>query len=114
MALGLILVPLAAKGGVGLFMLSLTLVAVGNGINNPSLMSLVSKTASRHELGSAMGIYQSAGSMARIIGPLSAGWLYDNLGHGSPFEVAGVVMAGAVFVGMNIFSVSLRTQKNAA
>ncbi len=101
-SLGLILVPTTAAIGLWPFVICLAVVAVGNAINNPTLMSLVSKTAERHESGAAMGVYQSAGSMARILGPLSAGWLYDHIGRGSPFQVAGVLMALAFLLSFNI------------
>ena len=73
MAVGLMLTTTFAGLGLGFFMIALTLVSVGNAITSPSLTSITSKLAKRGEVGAAMGIYQSAGSLARIVGPLTAG-----------------------------------------
>ncbi len=67
---------------------AITVVAIGNGLNNPSLSSLASKGAPPHRKGATMGIYQSAGSLARVLGPLAGGVVFDRLGAGTPFMVA--------------------------
>jgi len=113
MGFGLIYVPFAAHLGMGLFIGTLALVAIGNALNNPSLMSLASKSAARGEVGSAMGIYQSAGSMARILGPLSAGWLYDHVSRGAPFQTAGVIMGLAVLLAITLSSAGLAPNPHA-
>jgi MFS family permease len=38
-----------------------------------------------------MGVYQSAGSLARVLGPPVAGWVFDVLGIQFPFLVAAVL-----------------------
>ena len=73
---------------------AMTLIAIGNGINTPSLMSLVSQSAPHSERGAVMGVYQSAGSLARVLGPPAAGYLYDHHGIESPFIGA----AGLMFI----------------
>lgn len=67
---------------------AITVVAIGNGLNNPSLSSLASKGAPHHRRGATMGIYQSAGSLARVLGPLAGGIVFDRLGASTPFMVA--------------------------
>lgn len=67
---------------------AMALIAVGNGVNNPSLMSLTSKGAAPGQRGMVMGVYQSAGSLARVLGPPMAGWLFDHMGNSSPFLFA--------------------------
>jgi len=39
-------------------------------------MALISRTAAAHEQGGTMGVTQSAGAMARILGPSVAGTLF--------------------------------------
>ncbi|MFO1519113.1 MAG: MFS transporter [bacterium] len=68
-----------------LFILPLLILAFGYAITNPSLSSLTSRNAPREIQGATMGTYQSAGSLARIIGPLIAGLLYDHWGRQTPF-----------------------------
>ena len=55
-------------------------VALGftNGLAMPSMNSLVSRRAPREMQGSIMGLTQSLGSLARIIGPLFANWLFQH------------------------------------
>ncbi|HRK01020.1 MAG TPA: MFS transporter [Oligoflexia bacterium] len=72
---------------------ALGLLAVGNGITNPSLSSLASKGALKNQLGATMGVYQSAGSLARILAPPMAGVLYDRATIQSPFYCAAILMA---------------------
>ena len=57
--------PMAFVGG--------TLIAVGFGLANPSLSALISRNAPDEHQGAAMGASQSAQSMCRILGPISAG-----------------------------------------
>lgn len=73
---------------LALFILALLIQATGYGLTNPSLMSLVSRGAQQGRQGGTMGIYQSAGSLARIFGPILAGILFDRVGITAPFMVA--------------------------
>lgn len=75
-----------------LFGICLIGVAIGMGIGSPSLSSLASKGADPSSRGSVMGIYQSGGSLARVVGPVIAGFFFDRFGHGSPFVASGVLM----------------------
>jgi len=76
-----------------LFALALLPVAVGMGIANPSLSSLVSKGAAATKRGTVMGIYQSAGSLARIVGPPVAGFLFDGIGPRAPLLCSSLLVA---------------------
>jgi len=53
-------------------------LAFGNSLASPSLTSLASKITHEHKQGSALGILQSGGSLARAIGPTLAGPLLNN------------------------------------
>ncbi|OGP07400.1 MAG: hypothetical protein A2048_05780 [Deltaproteobacteria bacterium GWA2_45_12] len=83
-----------ALGGAGLsrtiplFVLFSAVQAAGYGITSPSLMSLVSRYAPVGQQGATMGVYQSAGSLGRILGPLCAGFLFDVFSPSTPFFVA--------------------------
>ncbi len=50
-------------------MIGVAVLGLGNGITNPSLMSLASHGAVPERRGATMGVYQSAGSLARVVGP---------------------------------------------
>jgi multidrug resistance protein len=71
----------------------LALAAVGRAVTQPSLMSLMSIAAPPAERGAAMGAFQSAASLARVFGPLAAGWLYGR-SFPAPFWVAAALAVG--------------------
>ncbi len=75
-------------------------VAIGMGIANPCLSSLASKGAAPTRRGAVMGIYQSGGSLARVVGPPMAGFLFDRLGPGSPLLCSSMLMAGGLAVAL--------------
>jgi len=85
------LVPLLTPDLLGLLAV-LTLLPVGNGILSVTLTALVSQRASADVQGSAFGITQSAGSLARTVGPPVMGGLYAVVGYWSPFVVGGMLL----------------------
>ena len=52
-------------------------LAVGSGLTRPPLFGLLSILTPSNEQGATIGVAQSAGSLARVIGPPLAGYLYD-------------------------------------
>ena len=80
------------SGGVALALVA-TPLALGNALTNVSLNALVSRNADGDAQGGAFGLTQSAGSLARTVGPAVAGLLYVTVAYWSPF-----VAAGALFV----------------
>ncbi|MEM9558147.1 MAG: MFS transporter [Acidobacteriota bacterium] len=64
--------------------------SAGRALVHPTMLSIVSQAASASERGLVMGAYQSAASLARIVGPLAAGVLYD-LRIPLPFWLAGLL-----------------------
>ncbi|MFZ2491846.1 MAG: MFS transporter [Thermoanaerobaculia bacterium] len=77
-------------------------VAVGQGLCYPSLTSLVSKVAPESERGSMLGIATSAGSLARFVGPIIAGGLYDLAGAAGAFYGGAIVMAIAMWIAVRM------------
>ena len=75
-----------------LFIVSLAFIALGNSLVNPSLSSLLSKAAPENRKGAFLGVYQSAGSLARIVGPPISGFFFDHLGPPSPIFCASFFM----------------------
>ncbi|WP_135303468.1 MFS transporter [Haloarcula amylovorans] len=70
----------------------LTVLPVGNGILSVTLTALVSQQASAEVQGSAFGITQGAGSLARTVGPPVMGGLYAAVGYWSPFVVGSLLL----------------------
>jgi hypothetical protein len=55
----------------------LGLLAIGSGLTRPPLFGLLSILTPANEQGATIGVAQSAGSLARILGPLFAGGLFQ-------------------------------------
>jgi MFS family permease len=70
---------------------SLVLVGLGSGLIGPSATGYVSRAAAAAEQGRALGLLQSVGSVARVVGPALAGGLTHFFGA----KVAFLVAAGA-------------------
>jgi MFS family permease len=77
-------------------------VAVGQGLTYPSLTSLISKAAPENERGSILGLATSIGSLARFLGPIATGWLYDAAGPRGAFWGAAVFTLAAAMIAMTL------------
>ena len=95
MALSLLLMPLAP--GFGLAVSILAVLGTGRALTQPTLSTLVSRLSPADEQGGVLGLGQSLAAMARAIGPLTAGWLYD-LGRAYPYHLGVVLSLGAAGV----------------
>ncbi|MDH3210991.1 MAG: MFS transporter [Myxococcales bacterium] len=95
LAVSFLAVPYAPS--VALLLVPLVISAAGRAIAQPSLMSLTSLAATPEARGAVMGTFQSSASLARIVGPVAAGWLYD-LALPAPFCLAAALLAGVVLV----------------
>ncbi len=75
----------------------LGMVAVGQGLLNPGLTTLNSLVSDPDAQGGALGLGQSFGAAARVVGPITAGWLFD-IDSGLPYFVGGVLAFSAVLL----------------
>ncbi|HEY6463097.1 MAG TPA: MFS transporter, partial [Polyangiaceae bacterium] len=80
------------------FVASLGVFLVGLGIVQPMLASVASRLAPRAHQGTVLGVAQSAGGLARTVGPTASGFLYDARGPSSPFAWSAVVAAVSVLL----------------
>jgi DHA1 family tetracycline resistance protein-like MFS transporter len=103
MAVSLFAVPFMPT--VGWILLPLALSAIGRGIGQPPILSLISMTASPSERGSVLGTFQSSASLARVLGPATAGALYA-LYQGGPFVLAGALLVVALLIVIRLPKVS--------
>lgn len=79
--------------------LAVALVPLGTAFTFPCLTSMLSRIIERHERGLYLGVQQTFGGLARVAGPLWAGWAYDHLGVGVPFWTGAVLVAGTLLLG---------------
>ena len=91
------LAPMANLPTPSTLLLALALLSVGYGFASPAIASLISKRTERALEGEALGINQSASSMARILGPLAGGLAYAALGASAPY-VGGAIVAFMAFI----------------
>jgi DHA1 family tetracycline resistance protein-like MFS transporter len=89
--LGLVAIPLSST--LAILMLATSLLAFGMGMTQPTLNSLISRRADATEQGEVMGVAQSFGSLARILGPAFAGALFEAFGRNAPYYAGAVLMA---------------------
>jgi DHA1 family tetracycline resistance protein-like MFS transporter len=78
------------------------LIAIGQGLCYPALTSLVSKISPESERGSILGLATSVGSLARFLGPILSGFLYDLARAAGAFWGGAVLMLGAVVIAMRM------------
>ena len=74
-AVSLVLMPLA--NSLTTMLAALAVFAIGSGINRAPTMGLISQLSPVDEQGTTLGIAQSAGTLARVLGPTVATTLYD-------------------------------------
>lgn len=104
LGVGLVLTAEFGWGGrpLAVLVLAAVLVAFGQGIANPSLSSLVSRCAPAEAQGKVFGATQSVSSLARVVGPLSTGWVGYALGSSAPLYVA----AGGTLLAFGVLALS--------
>jgi DHA1 family tetracycline resistance protein-like MFS transporter len=79
-----------------LSIVSIALLAVGNGCLSPTLLARLSANAHQHEQGEVLGTNQSFGSLARIVGPALGGRFYG-WHHALPYVSSGLIMLGTLY-----------------
>lgn len=77
-------------------------VALGQGMTWPVISSLISKASPTEAHGGVLGIAQSVGSLARILGPLWGGMLFDHAGPAGPYVTTAALMVIALLVALSL------------
>jgi DHA1 family tetracycline resistance protein-like MFS transporter len=108
-AAGAVIMCLAFVGitfapSLGLLLVALGAVAVGQGFVSPTLSTLLSRQSHRDEQGGTLGLGQSFAAAARATGPLLAGWLFDR-SRFSPYLLgASLVLLAGWLVSQSVVS----------
>lgn len=77
---------------------SLCALAAGRGVLQPNMTTLATYQVDPTLRGVTMGFYQAGSSLARVLGPITAGWLYYEFTPATPFLVgAGYVVCALVY-----------------
>jgi DHA1 family tetracycline resistance protein-like MFS transporter len=100
LAVGIVATPYTPP--VAPLLLALGAIAFGQGITSPVLSSLISKASGGKSHGGVLGISQSLGSLARILGPLWGGVLFEYGGPAAPYWTTAALMLLATYVGLSL------------
>lgn len=85
-----------------ILLVSFFLLAVGPGLLNPNLQSLITKASAPDERGQVLGVYTSLDSLARIIAPLPATWLLGAVAPGAPLLLGGLLAAVGALLALRV------------
>ena len=100
LASGLAVIPFS-RGYVSLA-LAIGLVPLGTAFLFPCVTALLSRVIGSHERGLYLGVQQTFGGVARVVGPLWGGWAYDHLGVGVPFWTGAAIVLGTLALGLGM------------
>jgi MFS transporter, DHA1 family, tetracycline resistance protein len=104
LAAGLVIVPFSVD--LPVLLGAFALLAIGLGLSQPALNSLISRRAGEGEQGEVLGVTRSVGSLARVVGPPMAGYLFAEIGHSSPYFWSAVLVASALVLGLRLARVA--------
>jgi multidrug resistance protein len=82
---------LYANTGLSILFIAVAVIAIGNGLNTPSLSATISRSASGEHQGGVLGVSQSLGALARVVGPLVGTWTL-RFGVGMPYLTGGLTL----------------------
>lgn len=83
---------LAFAAQIGPFFIALAIMAISIGLTSPTLSALVSLYSDETRQGANLGIFRSAGSLARAIGPLAAALIYFIFGSSSAYIFGAIII----------------------
>ncbi|MBI3762664.1 MAG: MFS transporter [Chloroflexi bacterium] len=113
---------LARGGAIAVMALSPTILisvatipflAVGGGVSLPATIALLTYAAPPDGRGQVVGLYQSAAALGSIVGPILAGFLFQNVSPNAPIVASGALILLSVLVGLNIFRLPIQAQQRA-
>jgi MFS transporter, DHA1 family, tetracycline resistance protein len=93
------LLVLAFVRSWGLLVPALFALTVGQGLAQTTMTSALAGRADPRRRGQLLGAQQSAGGLARVLGPLLGGQLFERVGPGAPYVVGAAVVLLA-FLGL--------------
>lgn len=100
LALGLFSLPFA-NNYVSLA-LAIALVPLGTAFTFPCVTGMLSQVIPNHERGLFMGVQQTFGGFARVIGPMWGGFAFDYLGKGVPFFTGAALVLSTILIGLGM------------
>ena len=93
---------IAAIATQSVFFVALALLSIGAGLVFPSLSALTSLYADPSEQGRFLGIYRSAGALARALGPLLAAMVYFHFGANTSYASGALFLILPLLIGLKL------------
>lgn len=103
--LGLGLGPLGSWTSHAALYGMLILIAAGYGLGSTAVATLISRRTGRELQGEALGLNQSVLSLARVIGPIAGGILYQTMSPAAPYLGGAAVAAMAMVLATRISNI---------
>ena len=100
--IGVGLLTMTIARSLAVLVLAMSALALGMGLMQPSLNSLISRRAGREEQGEVLGVSQSVGSLSRVLGPAAAGFFFAEFGRDAVFFWGAVLVTAALFVALKL------------
>jgi MFS transporter, DHA1 family, tetracycline resistance protein len=84
----------SSKGYLGLGWILLTMIpaAIGGGVLQPSINSLLTRQVSEDKIGGTLGLSAALLSGANAVAPLLGGFIFQTLGSTAPFLIGGILL----------------------
>ena len=95
LGIGMAMIPLTAEMPFMMYV-GLAGIAAGTGLGNPAVQSLISQYSADDKTGASLGLGVSTVSLARVVGPILAGFLFAQVGEDLPFLAGAAAMIGVL------------------
>jgi MFS family permease len=82
--------------------IAIGLIPLGTAFTFPCVTGMLSQVIPNHERGLYMGVQQTFGGLARVAGPIWAGFAFDYLGKGVPFFTGAALALLTIAFGLGI------------
>lgn len=89
--------------------LIIPLVPIGTALLFPSTTALMSRAASKEDLGTTMGVAQTFAGVARVVAPILATAAFQRVGHSAPFFFAAGTVALVGLMSLKVQPISMYT-----
>ena len=98
--LGIFLMPLIPN--IVVFVFSLTIISLASGMMRTVVPSFISRISPANEQGGILGVTTGVASIARVPGPLIAGFLFEFAGSAAPFFASAAMLIVAFGFGFRV------------
>ncbi len=105
--LGIFLMPLIPN--IVIFVFSLTVMSLASGMMRTVVPSFISKISPANEQGGILGVTNGVASIARVPGPLIAGFLFKSAGSAAPFLASAAMLIVAFGFGFRVRAKRVRS-----